>query len=65
MRAIAVGEIFGVSALANGVEFFSWGELYGAVWSSLVRAITEWLILRESTCAVPIILANFQLDSTS
>lgn len=36
MRAIAVGEIFGLSALANRVEFFSWGELYGAVRSSLV-----------------------------
>ena len=47
--------------MANRVKFFGGCEFDRTVRSSLVRAITEWLIFGESTCTVPIILAACRL----
>lgn len=64
MRSITIGQVGAPPALAKMVILLGCSKLQGGELGSLVRAITEGLVLGETACAIVVILAHLQLDPT-
>lgn len=62
MRSVAIRKIGAPSALAEVIVLLAGCELERCEFRPLMRSIAERLVLGEPTCAIVVILADFELD---
>lgn len=60
--SVAIRKVGAPPALAEVIVLLTCGELERSELGALMRAVAERLVLGEPTCAVIVILADFELD---